>query len=93
MITVPISDLRSQISDLKSQISNLIPTCESVSRQLRAWADSLQNSDIAGQRHLNDASRAAYDQVHRTRAFMDKLRRMQAGEKIDVSEPQSESQI
>ncbi len=33
---------------------------ESCSRQLRAWADSLQNSDIAGPRHLNDQSRANY---------------------------------
>jgi hypothetical protein len=34
---------------------------ESCSRQLRAWADSLQNSDIAGPRHLNDQSRANYE--------------------------------
>src|SRR5687767_1090287 len=52
--------LKLEISDLKFQISKHIPRCESVSRQLRGWADSLQNSDIAGQRHLNDASRAAY---------------------------------
>jgi four helix bundle protein len=45
---------------LKSQISNLIPVAESCSRQIRAWADSLQNSDIKGQRHLNDQSRRAY---------------------------------
>jgi hypothetical protein len=32
----------------------------SCSRQLRAWADSLQNSDIAGPRHLNDHTRANY---------------------------------
>ena len=44
--------LRSEISDLKSQISALIPRCESISRQLRGWADSLQNSDIRGQRHF-----------------------------------------
>lgn len=44
--------LKSGISDLKSQISALIPRCESISRQLRGGADSLQNSDIRGQRHL-----------------------------------------
>jgi hypothetical protein len=43
--------------DLKSQISNLKSTAESCSRQLRAWADSLQNSDIQGQRHLNEKVR------------------------------------
>src|SRR3954452_18920060 len=29
--------LKSEISNLKSQISDLLPPCESVSRQLRAW--------------------------------------------------------
>lgn len=38
---------------LKSEISNLISQAESCSRQLHGWADSLQNSDIKGQRHLN----------------------------------------
>ena len=46
--------------DLKSHLSNLKSLAESCSRQLRAWADSLQNSDIAGPRHLNDKSRAHY---------------------------------
>src|ERR1041384_3613019 len=39
---------------LKSQISNFKSQAENCGRQLRAWADSLQNSDIRGQRHLND---------------------------------------
>ena len=47
-------------ADLKSQISNLKSVAESCSRQLRAWADSLQNSDIAGPRHLNDKTRDNY---------------------------------
>lgn len=51
---------RAAISDLKSQIADLIALAESCSRQIRAWADSLQNSDIAGQRHLNEKSRANY---------------------------------
>ena len=47
-------------ADLKSEISNLKAQAESCSRQLRAWADSLQNSAITGPRHLNDKSRANY---------------------------------
>jgi len=47
------------ISDLRSEISNLKAAAESCSRQLRAWADNLQNSDIKGQRHLNDAVKAS----------------------------------
>ena len=53
---------RPYLSNLRSQISDLIALAESCSRQLRAWADSLQNSDIAGPRHLNDKTRAAYEQ-------------------------------
>ena len=68
--------LRSEISDLKSQISNLIPRCESISRQLRGWADSLQNCDIRGQRHLNESTRAAYHQDRRAREFLEKLDRI-----------------
>ncbi|RME67279.1 MAG: four helix bundle protein [Verrucomicrobia bacterium] len=48
------------LKDLRSQIANLKSLAESCSRQLRAWADSLQNSDIEGQRRLNDRTRAAY---------------------------------
>lgn len=51
---------RPYLSNFKSEISNLTTLAESCSRQLRAWADSLQNSGIAGPRHLNDQSRANY---------------------------------
>lgn len=54
---------------LKSQISNLKSTAESISKQIRGWANSLQNSDIQGQRHLNDQSRKAYEYKHRAAAF------------------------
>jgi four helix bundle protein len=43
--------------DLRSEISNLKSLAETVSRQLRAWADSLQNSEITGQRYLTAKSR------------------------------------
>jgi four helix bundle protein len=42
---------------LLPSIEKLLKLAESCSRQLRAWADSLQNSDIKGQRHLNDGVR------------------------------------
>jgi four helix bundle protein len=51
---------RPYLSNFKSEISDLIKLAESCSRQLRAWADSLQNSAITGQRHLNDKSRVDY---------------------------------
>jgi hypothetical protein len=55
---------------LKSQAEN-------ISRQLRAWADSLQNSEIKGQRYLTDKTRRQ-EKVKRERdEFMAELRRMQ----------------
>jgi four helix bundle protein len=66
--------------DLKSQISNLKLLAESCSRQLRGWADALQNSDIKGQRHLTDKSRAADDKKKRMAAFdQELLRKLPAG--------------
>ena len=51
---------RPALAEFTSQISNLKTTAESCSRQIRAWANSLQNSDIAGPRRLNDQTRAQY---------------------------------
>jgi hypothetical protein len=45
---------------LKPQVTKLIALAESCARQLRGWAESLQNSDIAGQRHLNERSRKGW---------------------------------
>jgi len=53
-------DRRVAINDFKSQISNLKSIAESCSRQIRAWAEHLQNSDIQGQRHLNDKTSKAF---------------------------------
>jgi len=55
-----LASRRPYLANFKSEISDLIKLAESCSRQLRAWADSLQNSGIAGQRHLNDKSRGDY---------------------------------
>lgn len=52
---------RPVLSNFKSEISNLKPLAESCSRQIRAWADALQNSDIKGPRHLNDQSRKEWE--------------------------------
>lgn len=52
-----ILERRPWMEEFRSQIAMLKSLAESCSRQLRAWADSLQNSAIKGQRHLNDAGR------------------------------------
>lgn len=52
---------RPALHGFTSRISDLKSLAESCSRQLRAWADSLQNSGIKGQRHLNDKSRDTWN--------------------------------
>lgn len=44
----------SAFRDLKFEISDLKLEVEGISRQLRAWADSLQNTEIKGQRYLSE---------------------------------------
>ena len=58
-----------RLADFKSEISNLKSLAESCSRQIRGWADSLQNSEIKGQRHLTDKSRQADERKQRAEAF------------------------
>ncbi|MBN1941920.1 MAG: hypothetical protein JW849_01375, partial [Phycisphaerae bacterium] len=62
--------------DLKSQISDIHSLAESCSRQIRGWADHLQNTDIQGQRRLNAKTRRAWDQQKSTDAFMEKLQQI-----------------
>ncbi len=64
-----VTDCMSAFSHLKSEISDLKSQCESISRQSRAWTDSLQNSEIKGQRHLNDKTRQQYEQSQRKSEF------------------------
>jgi four helix bundle protein len=64
---------RPALKDLTSQISILKSQAESCSKQLRKWAESLQNSDIKGQRHLNNAERARHEQRKKADAFIERL--------------------
>lgn len=62
-------------ADVKSQISNLKAIARGCSRQLRGRADSLQNSDLAGPRHLNEKSRRDYEASKRAEACRKELLR------------------
>ena len=61
------------ISKLRSEISNLKSKAERISRQLRAWADSLQNSEIRGQRYLTDKTRRASKEAREREEFLKEL--------------------
>src|SRR5713101_5594573 len=60
-------------ADLKSEISDLKAKAESISRQLRAWADSLQNTEIRGTRYLTDKSRRSEKQRSERDEFLKEL--------------------
>lgn len=62
-------------AELIGEIARLISTAEACSRQLRGWADSLQNSEIKGPRHLNDKTRMADRQRKRAVNFQKELLR------------------
>jgi four helix bundle protein len=55
--------------DLKFQISDLKARAETISRQIRGWTNSLQNSKIPGQRHLNDKSKQMFEQEKKRKEF------------------------
>jgi four helix bundle protein len=63
-----------EAENLKSQISDIKSMSESCSRQIRAWADSLQNTEIKGQRHSTERSRSSYEAQKRREAFEQKLK-------------------
>jgi four helix bundle protein len=68
-----VMDRMSAFSDLKSEISDLNSLAESISRQLRGWAQHLQDTPIRGQRHVTSQSRQI-DQARRDRdAFLKEL--------------------
>ena len=55
---------RSWLTDeAKAHLGATKTLAESSSRQLRAWAESLQNSNLTGTRHLNDKARANYEKI------------------------------
>jgi four helix bundle protein len=64
---------RPGLANFKSEISNLKSLAISCSKQLRAWGDHLQNSDIKGQRHLSEHSQRELDQKKRAIAFNEEL--------------------
>jgi four helix bundle protein len=63
---------RPRLADFKSEIADLKLVAESCSRQLRGWAESLQDSGIKGQRHLNSRTRQA-DEGRKRAAALQKV--------------------
>jgi four helix bundle protein len=74
--------------DLKAEISNLKSLAENISRQLRGWADALQNSDIKGQRYLNDKTRRTAQATRDREVFREELRRAQEANIARANRPE-----
>lgn len=70
----------SAFSNLKSQISDLITKSENISRQLYGWIESLKNSEISGQRHLDDKARNLYENKKDRQGFLDEIDRINQSE-------------
>ena len=58
---------------LKSEISDLKSRAESISRQLRAWSASLQDSDIRGQRYLTSKTKIKTKEAREREEFLREL--------------------
>jgi four helix bundle protein len=65
-------------SNLKSEISNLKSKAENISRQLRGWADALQNSEIKGQRYLTARTRKQSQVAKEREDFLNELAEIRA---------------
>jgi four helix bundle protein len=65
-------------SDGRSQITDLRNRCEKISKQLYGWTEQLKNSDIRGQRHLDEKKKAAYMNRKERDEFLEELSRITA---------------
>ena len=67
----------------KSQISNFINQSEKISKQLYGWIESLKNSEIPGQRRLDDKARNLYASKKEQEQFLEELNRIRGKPKTE----------
>ncbi len=65
-------------SNCRSQISNFIVQCEKISKQLYGWIESLKNSEMPGQRRLDDKAKNRYASKKEREQFLEELSRISA---------------
>src|SRR5438046_2795794 len=63
---------------LKPGIKLLKSKAESCSRQLKAWAQALQNSDFKGERHVNQKMKRAAEAAKEREEFLNELAEIRA---------------
>jgi four helix bundle protein len=70
-----VMDRLPAFAHLKSEISDLKSLATSISRQLAAWAQSLQETDIRGPRHLTGQSKETWHEKKRATEFMERIKK------------------
>lgn len=75
----------------KSQIADLKRRCERISKQLYGWIEQLKNSEISGQRHLTNQTRARTAAEKDRMAFLEELERVRQAPVSRQSSSDSES--
>ncbi len=65
-------------SNCRSQISNFIIHSENISKQLYGWIESLKNSEIPGQRRLDEKAKNRYTSKKERDQFLEELGRISA---------------
>jgi four helix bundle protein len=68
-----VSERLPRFGNFKFEISDLKTRAEKISRQLRGWCDSLQNSDVRGQRYLTDRERRRTREAREREEFLKEL--------------------
>ncbi|HEU5239497.1 MAG TPA: four helix bundle protein [Pyrinomonadaceae bacterium] len=68
--------------ELRSDLPELIQRAESISKQIRAWADSLQNTEIRGARYLTEKSRRIDERRREREEFLAELEQIRNRGKI-----------
>ena len=82
-------ELLAMFARLKPDVIGLKSRAYSISRQLGAWANSLQNSEIKRQRYLSDKTRRASQAVRERDEFLAELKQMQNMRMAKMNNPAS----
>ena len=72
----------SAFCDLESAIRNLKARVESVSKQLGAWIQSIQNSGLKGQRYVTEKTRRARVAAEERDSFLEELKQIRASHQV-----------
>ena len=74
------------LSELAGELRKVKAKAESCSRQLKAWAKSLQDSDFKGERHVNAKTKRAAQAAKEREEFLNELAEIRAKAKAATSQ-------